>query len=122
MFMQIAETISVHCLCKLLRRSGAHVFMQIAETMAWSRAAHPYRSLLGPGVLKRVPATNPLALLIAQLAALLRWDVSDETLCLQVLQVPAQSLFRYPDVFGNVCYFCRVAARYASSTHRPAAE
>ena len=95
--MQIAETVRVHVLCKLLRR-------WLGRT-----ATHPYRSLLGlQACLNECLPQIRVALLIAQLAALLRWDASDETLCHQVLQVPAQRLFRYPDVLGNVCYLRRV--------------
>src|SRR5262245_60907628 len=80
--------------------SAIHTFTQIAETV-WGT---PYHSLLG--LQARLNECLPqirCALLIAQLAALLRWKVFDEALCHQVLQVPAQSLFRDPDVFGNVC-------------------
>jgi hypothetical protein len=55
--------------------------MQIAETVVWSAGTHPSRSLLGlQAYLNECLPHIRYALLIAELAALFRWDVSDETL------------------------------------------
>jgi hypothetical protein len=69
MFMQIAETVWVH------------VFMQIAETAVGSRREPTisFTARLQTCLNECLPQIG-VALLIAKLAALLRWDVSEETL------------------------------------------
>ena len=74
----LIETQPYTCLCKLLRRSG---YMCLCKLLRRRGATHPYRSLLGSGrgLNERLPQIR-FALLVAQFAALPRWDVVDETL------------------------------------------
>jgi hypothetical protein len=90
------------CLCKLLRRSGYMCLCKLLRRwLGRGATTHIVHCSAPRRCLKECLPQIGVVLLIAQLAALLRWDVPDKTLCHQVLQVPTQSLFRYPDVYGK---------------------
>ena len=118
----LIETQPYTCLCKLLRRPGVHVFMQIAETVVGSRAPAISFTARTSGVLKRVPATDPRCSPRSPIRRASPLGCGLTRPCASKSSRCRRRVFFGILTFWAMSAISAAPAQYVSSTHRPAAE